>query len=238
MAVTFSEGLLFKIYFFRRCTTTFPFHTSLPIYQLVIKWARYQYETGYVSSSCVSIIVQSCTIDKVYLSSRLQYALWNCYFLSKLLFQNLYFLKVLTYTLSKELLFQRMQIFKTAYFKQLTSWSSQILKYPGAVHRVMQYSENLSIKYHDQNFYIKTAFSGQHWTGQIGKCEKVSFRGNLIKISISEVWALNRLKNQQFKTCYSSLQYILLKMTIHLPLKWKISTRVVTLFWDPFWRQV
>ena len=74
-------------------------------------------------------------------------------FLSKLLFQNLYFLKVLTYTLG--------------------------------VHRVMYCSENLSIKYHDQNFYIKTS-SGQHWTGQtIAECEKISFWGNLIKMSIS-----------------------------------------------------
>ena len=106
--------------------------------------------------SCVSIIAQSWTIDKVYLISRLQNVElepWNCYFLSKLLFQSLYFLKALTYTLG--------------------------------VHRVMHYSENLSIKYHDQNFYIKTATSGQHWTGQtIGECEKSSFWGNLIKISI------------------------------------------------------
>ena len=74
--------------------------------------------------SCVSIIAQSWTIDKVYLISRLQNVElepWNCYFLSKLLFQSLYFLKALTYTLG--------------------------------VHRVMHYSENLSIKYHDQNFW-------------------------------------------------------------------------------------
>ena len=45
-------------------------------------------------------------------------------------------------------------------------------------HRVMHYSENLSIKYHDQNFYIKTAFSGPHWTEQtIDECKKVSFWG-------------------------------------------------------------
>ena len=49
---------------------------------------------------------------------------------------------------------------------------------------------------------------------------------------------LNQVKNHQLKTSYSSLQYILLKMTINVPLKWKISTRAVTLFWDPFWRQV
>ena len=44
-------------------------------------------------------------MDKIYLISRLHNALWNCYFLSKLLFQDLYFWKVLTYTLSQELLF-------------------------------------------------------------------------------------------------------------------------------------
>ena len=81
--------------------------------------------------SCVSIIAQSCAIDKVYLISRLQNVLWNCYFLSKLLFQSVYFLKDLTYTLSQEPLFQRMQFFRTSNFLQLTSWSFQILKYSG-----------------------------------------------------------------------------------------------------------
>ena len=32
----------------------------------------------------------------------------------------------------------------------------------GAGHRVMHYSENLSIKYHNQKSSIKTAFSRQH----------------------------------------------------------------------------
>ena len=81
--------------------------------------------------SCVSIIAQSCAIDKVYLISRLQNARWNCYFWSKQLFQSFYFLKVLTYTHSQELLFQRMQFFRTANFQQLTSWSFQLLKYRG-----------------------------------------------------------------------------------------------------------
>ena len=80
-------------------------------------------------------------------------------------FSEPYILKVLTYTLSQELLSQRMQFFRTAKFQQLPLWSFQILKYPGGEgwgHRVMHYSENLSIKYHYQNFYIKTAFSGEH----------------------------------------------------------------------------
>ena len=53
----------------------------------------------------------------------------------------------------------------------------------------MHYSENLSIKYHDQNFAIKTAFSGKHWTEQtIDEFEKFSFLGNLIKISVSVLY--------------------------------------------------
>ena len=50
----------------------------------------------------------------------------------------------------------------------------------------MHYSENLSIKYHDQGFAIKTAFSGKHWIEQtIDELGKFLFLGNLIKISIS-----------------------------------------------------
>ena len=52
----------------------------------------------------------------------------------------------------------------------------------------MHYSENLSINYYDQDFYIKTALLGKHWTGQtINKCEKVLFWENLPKISISVI---------------------------------------------------
>ena len=43
MAGTFSEGLLFKTCIFKRGTTRFPFCSALPIYQLIIKWARYQF---------------------------------------------------------------------------------------------------------------------------------------------------------------------------------------------------
>ena len=41
----FSEGLLFKTNLFRRGTTTVPFYSSLPVCQLLIKWARYQFHT-------------------------------------------------------------------------------------------------------------------------------------------------------------------------------------------------
>ena len=48
--------------------------------------------------------------------------------------------------------------------------------YPG-VHRVVHNSENLSIKYHEQKFCIKSEVSGQHWTGMpIEKCKKYQFQ--------------------------------------------------------------
>ena len=104
--------------------------------------------------SCVSIIAQSCAIDKVYLVSRLQNALWNCHFLSELLFLSLCFLNVLTYNLSQELLFQRMQFFRTANFQQVTRggfrpWSTR------KVHRVIHYSEIFPLNSIIKNFASK-----------------------------------------------------------------------------------
>ena len=57
-------------------------------------------------------VLSRCDIDKVYLISTLHNALWNCYFLSQLLFQSFYFLKVPTEnsfigaTFSKNAVFQ------------------------------------------------------------------------------------------------------------------------------------
>ena len=47
----------------------------------------------------------------------------------------------------------------------------------------------------------------------------------LNKIINFSVWTsvLNQLKNQQFMTCYSSLQFILLRMTISIPLNEKLA---------------
>ena len=54
---------------------------------------------------------------------------------------------------------------------------------------------------------------------------------------------MNQSKNQQFMTC-SSLQFILFKMSINIPLKWKISAKIVFLqqaqffpVWSPFCMQ-
>ena len=51
----------------------------------------------------------------------------------------------------------------------------------------MHHSENLVIKYHEQRFSVKFAFSGQHWTRlSIKECKRIQFLGCL-KISISVV---------------------------------------------------
>ena len=64
---------------------------------------------------------------------------------------------------------------------------------PG-VHRVVLHSENLSVKYQEQKFYIKFAFSEHHLTGLSIEKFKNSVFGVLIKISIL---VLNQLKSQQ-----------------------------------------
>ena len=52
------------------------------------------------------------------------------------------------------------------------------------MHRVVHHSEHLFIKYHEQKFCMKFAFSGQHWTGlSMEKCKNSIF-GVLIKVSI------------------------------------------------------
>ena len=70
-------------------------------------------------------------------------------------------------------------------FQQVTSSSFKTLKYP-RVHRVVYYSENLSIKYHDQNYCIKIAFSRQHSREQsIKEYEKLCLvKGNKFKAAI------------------------------------------------------
>ena len=45
---------------------------------------------------------------------------------------------------------------------------------------------------------------------------------------------MKQRKNRRLITSYSSLEYILLKMTTNLSLKQEVSTRAVTLLFDPF----
>ena len=111
IAATFSEELLFyntlfqKNYYF---TATLLFTAALLIYSLVIKWTVL---------SCASIIAQNCIIDGYRkLVGQTKYCgtttLWWNYFLTELLFQNLF-----------ELLFQKMLFFRTANFRLLTLFS-------------------------------------------------------------------------------------------------------------------
>ena len=54
------------------------------------------------------------------------------------------------------------------------------------MHRVVYHSDNLSIKYYEQKFCIKFAFSGLHCAGlPIEKYKKIQSLRCLIKISIS-----------------------------------------------------
>ena len=79
MVATFSEELFFyntlfqKSYYF-----TFISSATLPTYQSVIK-STCSLNEGVLS--CVSIVAQSCVIDKVYLISWLRKVQWNCYWL-------------------------------------------------------------------------------------------------------------------------------------------------------------
>ena len=45
--------------------------------------------------------------------------------------------------------------------------------------------------------------------------------------NVKKFGLMNQLKNQQFMTCYSSLQFILFKMSINILVKWKISNKIV-----------
>ena len=65
-------------------------------------------------------------------------------------------------------------------------------KFP-CVHRVVHPSKNLSIKYHEQKFYIKFAFLGQHLTGLSFEKFKNLVFGVLTEISISVLNQLNDL---------------------------------------------
>ena len=133
--------------------------------------------------SCVSIIAQSCAIDKVYLISRLHNALWNCYFWSKLLFQSLYFLKVLTYTLSQEVLFQR--IFRTANFQQVTSWSFYTLRYPGGCTEWWTTQKIFPLNTMTKTFASKLLPQGSIKPDKLSTMQKIFVLRNFNKISIS-----------------------------------------------------
>ena len=139
--------------------------------------------------SCVSIIAQSCAIDKVYLVSGLQNALWKCHFLSELLLLSLCCLNVLTYNLSQELLIQKMQFFRTANLPR-----------PKHCH---------------QNCFLREALNRKNyrWIQKIFVFWE--FNKNISFSTKFQYWISWKTNNLRFAN--SSLQYILLKMTINLP---------------------
>ena len=116
------------------------------------------------------------------------------------------------YTFSKELFFQNMLLFRTTNFVfTVTPSIFHLVINPlipefldshfSGEHKVMHHAENLSIKYYEQKFYIKFAFSWQDWIGpSIEKCKKITFWVFNKNISFS-----TEFQYQQFMTYYSSL---------------------------------
>ena len=94
--------------------------------------------------SCGSIIAQSRIIDKVYWISRLQNALWNCYFLTRLLFQSLSFLRSLLILFCKSYFFKGCSLIEQLIFNKKPRGLLDV-KVPGGGggggHRVMHYSK-------------------------------------------------------------------------------------------------
>ena len=88
------------------------------------------------------------------LFSRLQNALWNCHFLSELLFLSLCFLNVLTYNLLQELLFQKMQFFRANF--------QQTLKYLGSQSDALvtkSFHQIPRLKLCHQNYFLREALN-------------------------------------------------------------------------------
>ena len=101
------------------------------------------YNKSVLVLSCVSIVGQGRAIDKVYSISRFSNVLWNCYFLSKLLSQSLYFLSPYLYsfvraTFSKDVVFQNGWFWKGNLVDYLD------LKVPGAF---TEWTINFSTKF-------------------------------------------------------------------------------------------
>ena len=113
----------------------------------------------------------------------------------------------------------------------------------------LQLSVNLFFKCHYLSYFIdqNTLFGSFAWKSlsqspalnrtSIEKWKKNTFWGYLI---ITAVSVLNLLKKQQFLTCYSLLQFIILKISINTCVECKISIRTIsTIFFPvrvPVWR--
>ena len=69
-----------------------------------------------------------------------------------------------------------------------------------------------------------------HLSNKVKKIVLGMFNKNIYFSTEFQYWISQRTNNL---TCYSSLQFILLKMTISIPLKWGISTTAVPLLKQP-----
>ena len=77
------------------------------------------------------------------------------------------------------------------------------------------------------NVFIKTSPLIYLWTGLYMITASVMKE---LKIGSDKIINFsNQLKYQQFMTCYSPSQFSLFKISTNIPLKWKISTKIVFL---------
>ena len=106
---------------------------------------------------------------------------------------------------------------------------------------ILHLSVKLSFKWHDQFFYgntfislkalyLKSVFSkllshGSIEQDHLSKMRKMSVFGLFNKIINFITESVK--KKKRFMTCYSSLDFLIPKMSINIHLKWKCSTRAV-----------
>ena len=96
---------------------------------------------------------------------------------------NIWFVLTVYYKMWQMLLQNATEV----YYKMRQVFYHKMRQFYYKLRQYMHHSENLFIKYHEQRFSIKFAFSGQHWTRlSIKECKKIQFLGCL-KISISVV---------------------------------------------------
>ena len=88
---------------------------------------------------------------------------------------------------------------------------------------------------HENRFH-----SLQHWIGPLSRNDTFLKNTFLRYLIITAVSVLKLLKKQQFMTCYSLLQFIILKISINTVVECKISIRTIsTIFFPvrvPVWR--
>ena len=107
---------------------------------------------------------------------------------------------------------------------ELTLLTPEFLDSNQPVYRMLYHSETLSINYHEQKFCIKFA----------GTIEQNYLTKNL-KVSVFKVFNKVIIFNTKSANNHSSLHFVLLQMSINIPLKLDISTTIHTIITTPYY---